>query len=56
MKLKKLLSVALVSAIAISAVGCSNKEDKKILVGASSNPHAKILEVAKPLLKEKDMI
>ncbi len=28
MKLKKLLSVALVSAIAISAVGCSNKEDK----------------------------
>ncbi len=29
MKLKKLLSVALVSAIAISAVGCSNKEDKK---------------------------
>ncbi|HFL3590972.1 TPA: MetQ/NlpA family ABC transporter substrate-binding protein [Clostridioides difficile] len=53
MKLKKLLSVALVSAIAISAVGCSNKEDKKILVGASSNPHAKILEVAKPLLKEK---
>nr|SUY23734.1 D-methionine ABC transporter substrate-binding protein [Clostridioides difficile] len=53
MKLKKLLSVALVSAIAISAVGCSNKEDKKILVGASSNPHAKIFGSCKTFVKRK---
>ncbi|WP_300276603.1 MetQ/NlpA family ABC transporter substrate-binding protein [Peptacetobacter sp.] len=57
MKFKKILSVAIASVIALSVVGCGGKtasDDKKIIVGASSNPHAVILnEAVKPLL-EKD--
>lgn len=57
MKLKKLLGLALVGVISTSLfVGCSKSsggDDKTIKVGASPTPHAEILEVAKPLLKEK---
>ena len=54
MKLKKLLTVALSSAILVSLVGCSNvKEDNKIIVGVSPNPHAEILEVIKPQLEKE---
>lgn len=55
--MKKLLTLGLVSILAGALlVGCGaaeSKEDKKIVVGASSSPHAEILEAAKPLLKEK---
>ena len=57
MKLKKLLGLTLVGVISASLfVGCSNsskEEDKTIKVGASPTPHTEILEVVKPLLKEK---
>lgn len=57
MKLKKLLSVTVASVIALSVVGCGGKtsgDDKKIVVGASSNPHAVILnEAVKPLLEKE---
>jgi D-methionine transport system substrate-binding protein len=54
MKLKKLLTVALSSAILVSVVGCSKGTDNnKIVVGASSSPHAEILEVIKPQLEEQ---
>lgn len=55
--MKKLLTLGLVSILAGALlVGCGaaeSEEDKKIVVGASSSPHAEILEAAKPLLKEK---
>ncbi len=54
MKFKKLLTVALSSAILVSVVGCSKgTDDNKIVVGASSSPHAEILEVIKPQLEEQ---
>lgn len=56
MKFKKLLSVAVASVIALSVVGCGGKsgDDKKIVVGATANPHAVILnEAVKPLLEEQ---
>ena len=57
MKLKKLLSVAIASVIALSVVGCGSKsaeDDKKIVVGATANPHAVILnEAVKPLLEKE---
>lgn len=54
MKFKKLLTLALSSVILVSVVGCSKgTDDNKIVVGASSSPHAEILEVIKPQLKEQ---
>ena len=54
MKFKKLLTLALSSAILVSVVGCSKGTDNnKIVVGASSSPHAEILEVIKPQLEEQ---
>lgn len=63
MKLKKLLSLALAAIISVSAVGCSSSKDEKddveasesktIVVGASSTPHAEILEEIKPLVEAK---
>ena len=63
MKLKKLLSLGLAVIISVSAVGCSSSKDKKddiessesktIVVGASSTPHAEILEEIKPLVEAK---
>ena len=54
--MKKLLSVFLALACVAGTVAltaCGQKSDKTITVGASSTPHAKILEQCKPLLKEK---
>ena len=63
MKLKKLLSLGLAVIISVSAVGCSSSKDKKddieasesktIVVGASSTPHAEILEEIKSLVEAK---
>ena len=56
MKLKKLAKVLLVSTLAVGLLtGCSSgkNDEKTIVVGASSTPHADILEAAKPIL-EKD--
>ncbi|WP_042275018.1 MetQ/NlpA family ABC transporter substrate-binding protein [[Clostridium] dakarense] len=52
--MKKLLTLALSSAILVSVVGCSSsKDDNKIVIGASSTPHAEILEVIKPQLEKE---
>lgn len=56
-KMKKLLKIALALLLTVGIVGCgsqSDSSDEKILtVSATLDPHAKILEQAKPLLKEK---
>ncbi|MED4687842.1 MetQ/NlpA family ABC transporter substrate-binding protein [Peribacillus frigoritolerans] len=61
--MKKLLGFALILVLSIALAACGSekdksgsdteKESKKIVVGASNVPHAEILEEAKPLLKEK---
>jgi D-methionine transport system substrate-binding protein len=62
-KMKKFLGFALILVLSIALAACgsekdksgsdTDKESKKIVVGASNVPHAEILEKAKPLLKEK---
>jgi D-methionine transport system substrate-binding protein len=62
-KMKKFLGFALILVLSIALAACGSekdksgseteKESKKIVVGASNVPHAEILEEAKPLLKEK---
>ena len=49
--MKKILALVLALAL-IAAVGCASAATK-LVVGASSTPHAEILEAAKPLLEEK---
>lgn len=57
--MKKYLSVLLVLTLAaVLLTGCGIKEkgskaDKEIVVGASSTPHAEILEKAKPILEKE---
>ena len=59
--MKKILTLGFVSVLSASLlVGCgstkntgNNLEGGKLVVGASTSPHAEILEAAKPLLKEK---
>lgn len=56
--MKKLLKVVLVLLLAVGIVACGGKEtstqdDKKLVVSATLDPHAKILEEAKKVLKEK---
>ncbi|MES9736410.1 MetQ/NlpA family ABC transporter substrate-binding protein [Peribacillus frigoritolerans] len=61
--MKKFLGFALILVLSIALAACGSekdksgsdteKESKKIVVGASNVPHAEILEKAKPLLKEK---
>ncbi|MFB7639102.1 MetQ/NlpA family ABC transporter substrate-binding protein [Peribacillus butanolivorans] len=61
--MKKFLGFALVLVLSIALAACgtdkdnsgsdTEKETKKLVVGASNVPHAEILEKAKPLLKEK---
>lgn len=59
--MKKILTFGFVSILSVSLLaGCglnknagNNSEGGKLVVGASTSPHAEILEAAKPLLKEK---
>lgn len=53
--MKKLFSLILAFALAAGAAGCSNgkTDDKTIKVGASSTPHAEILEQVKDKLAEE---
>ncbi|WHX61717.1 MetQ/NlpA family ABC transporter substrate-binding protein [Peribacillus frigoritolerans] len=61
--MKKFLGFVLILVLSIALAACGSekdksgsdteKESKKIVVGASNVPHAEILEEAKPLLKEK---
>lgn len=53
--MRKILSAVLVlTLVGATLVGCGKKEgvDKTIVVGASSTPHAKILEQARPAIEE----
>ena len=56
-KMKKLLKIALALLLTVGIVGCGRQSDssdeKTLTVSATLDPHAKILEQAKPLLKEK---
>ena len=56
-KMKKLLKIALALLLTVGIVGCGSQSDssdeKTLTVSATLDPHAKILEQAKPLLKEK---
>ncbi|NJI02844.1 MetQ/NlpA family ABC transporter substrate-binding protein [Staphylococcus agnetis] len=57
--MKRFLSIALILVLSVVLAACGNdsksgdKEDKKIVVGASPAPHAEILEQAKPLLEKE---
>lgn len=48
--MKKLILLAIA---ALCLVGCNTRKDNEIIVGASPTPHAEILEVVKPLMKEE---
>ncbi len=51
--MKKLLTIAL-ALVLVAALGTASAATK-LVIGASSTPHAEILEAAKPLLAEKDI-
>lgn len=52
--LKRFLSSAAVLLLLVSLTACgSQKDEKAITVGASPDPHARILKAAQPLLEEK---
>ena len=51
--MKKIITLILLIMVAFLFLGCEKKEDKIIKVGASSTPHALILEQAKPYLEKK---
>lgn len=51
--MKKFLFILTLLVVAVVFVGCNKKDDKTITVGASSTPHAEILEQVKDVLKEK---
>lgn len=52
--MKKVWSIVLTSLLVLGLCGCSKSDESKILkVSATIDPHAKILEEAKPILKEK---
>lgn len=59
--MKRFISIALVLVLTVVLAACGNndskssdnKDDKKIVLGASPAPHAEILEEAKPLLKKE---
>lgn len=53
--MKKIIALALIAVLSLSILsGCSqSKDDKKIVVGASTTPHAEILEIAKEVLAAK---
>lgn len=56
-KTRKLLKIALALLLIVGTAGCGSRSDssdeKTLTVSATLDPHAKILEQAKPLLKEK---
>lgn len=55
--MKKLLKIALALLLTVGVVGCGSKsgsvDEKTLTVSATLDPHSKILEQAKPILKEK---
>ncbi|TQR09298.1 MetQ/NlpA family ABC transporter substrate-binding protein [Psychrobacillus soli] len=51
--MKKFLAGALLSVSALTLAACGDEESGKLVVGASNNPHAIILEQAKPILEEQ---
>jgi len=52
--MKKLLKVALALLLTVGLVGCGGSSDEdKLVVSATLDPHSKILEEAKPILKDK---
>ncbi len=52
--MKKIVSVIIaVALLTFCLAGCGEGDDKTIVVGASSTPHAEILEQIKPIMAEK---
>jgi len=51
--MKKILLLSLAAALALSACGKSGDAPQKLVVAATAVPHAEILEVVKPLLKQE---
>ena len=53
-RLKKLIAASTLALISVSLAACSSpqSEDKKIVVGATSSPHAEILQEVVPILAE----
>ena len=56
--MKKLLKLVLALVLTLGVVGCSSnggskEETQKLTVSATLDPHSKILEAAKPILKDK---
>ncbi|QNR96884.1 MetQ/NlpA family ABC transporter substrate-binding protein [Stenotrophomonas sp. 169] len=51
--MKKTLLLSLVAALALSACGKSGDASQKLVVAATAVPHAEILDVVKPMLKEQ---
>ena len=50
--MKKILLLFTIAFLSISLISCKKNKENVIVVGASSTPHAKILEHSKPLLEE----
>lgn len=53
--LNKLFTLVIITLLAFALTGCTKNtiDDKTIVVGASPNPHAKILEQARPYIESK---
>ncbi len=51
--IKKSLLLSLFAAVALAACGKSGEPSQKLIVAATAVPHAEILEVVKPMLKEQ---
>lgn len=51
--MKKILSIILTAALALTVASCGKSNENTVTVAATSAPHAEILEQCKPLLKEK---
>jgi D-methionine transport system substrate-binding protein len=51
--MKKSLMLSLFAAVALAACGKSGEPSQKLIVAATAVPHAEILEVVKPMLKEQ---
>ena len=51
--MKKIVAAFIISTLSLAIFAGCAKEDKKLVVGASTTPHAEILNVAKDALKEK---